>query len=115
MPPCAPLSLTRRRTTGMLMAILGSALAPGRLLAATDRLGPPRPFSWEGLVARARGLAREQYRAPSASPTAASDYDSLGRLTYGEAQAVAGNVRLFPASKSVAPHAVRINILEGGR
>lgn len=66
-------------------------------------------------MARARALARQQYRAPSASPTAVADYDSLGRLTYGEAQAVAGNVRLFPASKSIAPHAVRINIVEGGR
>ena len=108
-------SFTRRRTAGMLMALLGSALAPGRLFAAPDRLGPPQPFSWDGLVARARGLAGQPYAAPADSPTAAKDYDSFGRLTYGKAEAVAGNVRLFPASKIAARHAVKINIVEGGR
>lgn len=98
----------------MLAAILGTALAPGRLLAAPDRLGPPQPFSWNGLVARARALARQPFVAPPDSPKAAKDYDSAGRLTYGEAATVAGNVRLFPASRIAARHAVKINIVEGG-
>ena len=99
----------------MLLVVLGGAIAPVRSFAATDRLGAPQPFSWDGLVEQARALARKQYVAPSNSPTAAKDYDSFGRLTYGEAQVIAGNVRLFPASKIAAPHAVKINIVEGGR
>lgn len=111
-----PVSLvvTRRAAAGLLLSLFGTAFAPARLLAATDRLGPPRRFSWEGLVARARSLAREAFVAPAASPTAVSDYDEMVRLTYGEAESVAGRVRLFPASKAIAPHAVAIHVVEGG-
>lgn len=97
------------------MAGLGIAVAPPRLFAAPERLGAPQPFSWDSLVSRARALARKAYVAPAASPTAAKDYDSFGRLTYGEGEAVAGNVRLFPANKVAAPHAVKISIVEDGR
>lgn len=96
------------------MAMFGAAFVPSRLLAAPDRLGPPQAFSWDLLVGRARSLARKGYVAPRASSTAAADYDSHVRLTYGEAEAVAGHVRLFPASKLVAPYPVPMHIVENG-
>lgn len=97
------------------MALIGAALLPAGSLAAQDRLGPPRPFSWDLLVARARSLARKAYVAPSPSPAAVADYDTLVRLTYGEAEAIAGHVRLFPASKAIAPHPVAIHLAERGQ
>lgn len=97
------------------MALLGTTLVPARAYAAGDRLGSPRPFSWDWLVGRARGLAREDHVAPRVSRTAVTDYDSLVRLTYGEAEAIAGHVRLFPTSRAIAPRAITIHIVERGR
>lgn len=97
------------------MAMFGVAIVPLRALAAQDRLGPPQTFSWDQLVARARGLARKDYAAPTASSSAVADYDTMVRLTYGDAEAIAGHVRLFPASKAIAPHAVTMHIVENGK
>jgi glucans biosynthesis protein len=109
------LPMTRRGAAGMLLSALGIGLVPARVLAAADRLGPPRPFSWDSLVARARSLAGKTFVVRPASPSAVSDYDEMVRLTYGEAEAVAGCVRLFPASKAIAPQAVAIHVVEGGQ
>lgn len=97
------------------MAFVCAALGPGRVMAAPDRLGPAQAFDWNRLVTRARGLAGKAFTAPPVSSNAVADYDTLGRLTYGEAEAVAGHVRLFPTSKSIAPHPVTIHIVEGGK
>lgn len=107
-------SLTRRGASGLIMTLLGMALLPAGALAARGRLGPGRPFSHEVLASRARALAARPYVAPPASPNAVSDYDEMVKLTYGEAEAIAGHVRLFPASKAIAPHAVTMHILEAG-
>jgi glucans biosynthesis protein len=107
--------LTRRAASASLLALLAGAVVPGRAWAAPDRLGPAQPFSWSLLVGQARALARRQYKAPPVSTAAATDYDSLVRMTYGPADTVAGNVRLFPASKVVAPHPVPIHIVDNGK
>lgn len=66
-------------------------------------------------MARARKLARAKFVAPPDSAHAAPDFDAAVRLTYGEAQALAGNVRLFPTSRTNAHKAVRIALVEGGK
>lgn len=106
-----------RRTAVRLFATLAAASAiPGGVSAATaGRLGAPVPFSWNALVARARTQARQAYVEVPDSPRAAADYDAAVKLTYGDAQSIAGNVRLFPATKGTAPKPVHIAIVEGGQ
>lgn len=82
---------------------------------AGERLGPAAPFSWQGLVGQARKLAAGRYRRPADSTNAAANFDEAGRLTYGQAQAVAGNIRLFPTSRVNARKAVGISIVENGQ
>ena len=105
-----------RRTAIQLFASLASALAlpEATFAAARERLGPPARFSWEDLVNQARVLARENYHPRANSSRAAADFDAAVRLTYGQAQAVAGNIRLFPTSRVNAPKAVGVSIVEGG-
>ncbi|MFC0206325.1 glucan biosynthesis protein [Novosphingobium soli] len=108
--------MSRRGAVGLVAALVAAGAVPGGLRAAVaGRMGPPEPFSWDRLVAEARAAARRGYVAVPDSPHAAADYDAAVRLTYGEAQAVAGNVRLLPAVRDTAPKAVRIAIVEGGQ
>lgn len=79
-----------------------------------ERLGRPVPFSWDGLVDRARKLADGRYRALPDSAHAAANFDEAGRLTYGKAQAIAGNIRLFPTSRVNARKAVSLSLVENG-
>ncbi|SFG51372.1 glucans biosynthesis protein [Novosphingobium sp. CF614] len=106
-----------RRTTIRLFASLAAVLAlpEGACAAARERLGPSVPFSWDRLVERARRLARKAYAAAADSVHAAADYDATVGLTYGEAEAVAGNVRLFPTSRATAPKAVHVAVVENGK
>jgi len=66
-------------------------------------------------VAQARALARQPYVATPESAHAAANYDEAVRLTYGDVPAVAGNIRLFPATKVGAPRPVRIAIVANGQ
>lgn len=106
-----------RRTAVRFFAVLAaaSALPGGLAAAAAGRLGESTPFSGDRLIARARALARKPFAETPDSPRAAADYDAAVRLTYGDAQAIAGNVRLFPATKGTAPKPVRIAVVEGGQ
>jgi Periplasmic glucans biosynthesis protein len=98
------------------MSVFAAALAlPAHASIARERLGAPSQFSWDRLVGRARRLAGNRYVAPAAARNAAADFDSAGRLTYGEAEAIAGNIRLFPASRATAPTPVTIAIVENGK
>ena len=106
-----------RRTAIRLFASLAAALAlpKGAHAAARKRLSRPTPFSWDRLVDQARALAGKAYAAPADSTHAAADFDAVGRLTYGEAEAIAGNVRLFPTSRATAPKSVRLFLVEAGK
>ena len=97
----------------MLLSLAGAAASPaGRALAApAPRFGPARPFSWQYLVARAQSMARRSYVPPAVSRTAVRDFDSHVRLAYGKAEAVAGEVRLFPVQTYISPLPVGINLV----
>jgi glucans biosynthesis protein len=92
-----------------------SALPGGVARAAAGRLGAPTAFSWNALVERARALATKPFAETPDSQRTAADYDAAVRLTYGEAQAIAGNVRLLPATKGTAPKPVSIAVVAGGQ
>jgi glucans biosynthesis protein len=76
-----------RRETLAAAALLAAAGAGGALHAQTRALqfGPPQPFSFEALVARARELAARPYAPP---PTPAPDvleridYDAHGKIRF---------------------------------
>jgi glucans biosynthesis protein len=106
-----------RRTAVRLFAALAaaSALPGGIAAAAAGRLGAPVPFSGDLLIARARALALRPFAELPDSVRAAADYDAAVRLTYGNAQSIVGNVRLFPATRGTAPKPVRIAVVEGGQ
>jgi len=108
--------MSRRTAMGLFAALAAASAFPGGVKAATGgRLGAPEPFSSDKLVARARDLARKPYVALAESTHAAADYDAAGKLTYGDAPTIAGNVRLFPAVRGTAPKPVRIAVVEGGQ
>lgn len=108
--------MSRRDAVGLLAVLAAaSALPSGVRAATTGRLGAPSPFSWDELVTRARALAGKPFSETPDSPRAAPDYDAAVRLTYGNAQSIAGNIRLFPATKGTAAKPVHIAIVEGGQ
>jgi glucans biosynthesis protein len=108
--------ITRRTAVRLFAALAAASALPGGIAtAAAGRLGAPTPFSWDWLVARAQALARIPFAETPDSPRAAADYDAAVRLTYGDAQAIAGNVRLFPATRGTAPKPVRIAVVESGQ
>jgi Periplasmic glucans biosynthesis protein len=114
MTPSAP-KFTRRQASGALASLAAGLLQPGMAFAAGGgRWGPPRPFSWDLLVERARRLAGRPYVAPRPSAHAALDSDAFVRLAYGAAEAVTGTVRLFPPRRGVAPLAVSIHVVDHG-
>ncbi|WP_238473872.1 glucan biosynthesis protein D [Altericroceibacterium spongiae] len=84
-------------------------------MAQTGRLGPPEKFSWDRLKKRARDLARQAYAGQTKAEVMASDFDEYVKLSYGEAEAIEGSVRLFPAARTVAEHPVAMHILENGK
>lgn len=106
--------MPRRSACRLLAAIAIATALPGVAAAQGGRLGPPRPFSWRWLTGRAQRLASAPYKAPPVSTNAAADYDAAVRLTYGEAETVAGSLRLFPTSRGVAEHEVGIHVVENG-
>ncbi len=105
--------LNRREASTLLLGLAtllttGAAPPPGML-------GKAEPFSWDALVARARALAGKPYVPPQVSPLAARDFDTLARLTYGKADAVAGVIRFFPTATAVAPYKVDISVVAEGK
>lgn len=108
--------MSRRSAVGLFAALAAAGIVPGEVLAADGgNLGQAVPFSWDGLVSRARDLARKPFVETPDSPHAAADYDAAGKLTYGNAGTVAGNVRLFPAVRGTAPKPVSIALVESGQ
>ncbi|MCJ2189121.1 glucan biosynthesis protein [Novosphingobium beihaiensis] len=113
--PGFPGTLTRREAATLLAAGFGLAALPAPLKAASPRFGTPQPFSWHGLVQQARRLAAAPYAAPEPPPHLAPDFDAFGKLTYGPAEALDGSIRLFPAARRIAEHAVAIHLVADGR
>ncbi|WP_260924083.1 glucan biosynthesis protein [Novosphingobium sp. 9] len=119
------IALSRRDMTGLIGALIGAGLLPATARAAATSsaaapavpayLGKPVAFSWEGLVKMARSMAAKPYVQPPVSPTAAKDFDTLARLTYGTAGSIARVIRLFPTSTAVAPYAVELNVVQNGQ
>jgi periplasmic glucans biosynthesis protein len=99
-----------------------SALAgPGLAQPGTVRLGPPQPFSFDGLVARARAAAGRAYTPPSAGDPglAGIDFDAYGQITYDPAMTIWGAagepaVRLFPLGGFFRTP-VQIHLIDQGR
>ena len=110
-----PPLLTRRQAGTLVASLTTGLLQPGFAFAASSgRWGPPRPFSWELLVERARRVAGRAYVAPKPSAHAVDSWDDFVRLSYGAADAVTGTVRLFPTRRGVAPYAVGIHVVRDG-
>lgn len=115
-------SFTRRAMAktglGALMtALFGTEIGAGSALgeaALPGRFGPPRPFSWEDLVKQAQIRARKPY-ARQLAARAVPDFDTHVRLSYGEAERVAGLLRLFPARVGTAPDRVNIHVVQQGK
>jgi glucans biosynthesis protein len=110
--------LNRRETVAALAAgFAGPAIAqaPGNLL----RFGPARPFSFEALKARARGLAGQPYVPPPAFDLAALDFDVIGQIRFRPEAALwkdrpAGAVEFFHLGR-YARSPVAIHAVEGGQ
>jgi glucans biosynthesis protein len=98
---------------------VGAAEAQG---PAVLRLGPAEPFSFEGLVERARALAGRPYAPPprpAPEVVARIDYDAHGRLRFDNDYAL---FRDGPGAYPVSfvfmggffPKTVRMHAVEGG-
>lgn len=104
-----------------LLGSLAAAFPLAPLLGAAPdgqraiNLGPASAFSWGWLKGQARALAGKPYQAPAARAVNAADYDQSVRLTYGEAERLAGAVRLFPTTRNVAENVVAIHLVEQGK
>jgi glucans biosynthesis protein len=113
--PVTERSLARREFSGLLALMAGLAAFPRLAEAAVQpKFAAPKPFSWDILVEQARALAARPWAEPQTSPHAVADFDAVGKLTYGQAQALGGNVRLFPTARGTSPHAVKLHLVEGG-
>jgi glucans biosynthesis protein len=113
--PVSQRVLARREFSGLLALMAGLAAFPRMAEAAVQpKFAAPAPFSWDTLVQQARALAGRPWAEPTTSPHAAADFDAAGRLTYGQAQALGGNVRLFPTTRGTSPHAVKLHLVENG-
>lgn len=114
--PVASSPIARRDLNALFLSLAGLAAFPAVAGAAMGlRLGPARPFSWEGLVSEARAGAARPWVEQRPSTRAAKDFDAATRITYGKAQALPGGVRLFPTAQRVAPYPVDIFLVEQGK
>ncbi|MCK0530916.1 glucan biosynthesis protein [Sphingobium agri] len=108
------MDIDRRALIGASGAAL---LLPGTVLA---QQGGER-FSWDMVIARARGLARQPYRETPHHPGARKvDYEALYKARFREDRTIWGDlpgdtgVQLFPLSAS-AEQPVEIALVENGR
>ena len=101
-----------RRT---LMLLFAGALAAGRdaFAAEPQRFGPPVRFTWDGLVERARLLARKPHVPPPHATDPAPDFEAAVARAYGPAELLGSAIRLLPVTR-LAPIPVRIHLVEGG-
>ncbi len=117
--------LNRRDAVSTLFAL--ATTSPSVLCAAPPAwpgqvpLGPPRPFSFELLKARAAALAARPPEPPRPASEAARaiGYDAFGRIAYRPEATLWGDrpgdrgVRFFPISQ-IAPEPVTVHVAAGG-
>lgn len=119
------MDVNRRWTLSALLAVLApadrsQAAGANANWPSQAPLGPPEPFSFERLKARARSLAAQPYRPPARpSPELiqAIDYDAFGQVTYKPAATLwrgQTGVRLFPLAQG-SPAPVGIYVVAGGQ
>lgn len=85
-------------------------------------LGPPQPFSFDSLKARAGELAARPYVPPAAPPSElvqAIDYDRFGQIAYRAEKTLwsgsaSGGVRFFPMGRA-ASAPVAMNVVRQGQ
>jgi len=125
--------LTRRLALAALLAnaaagVLGSPARANQRQGADGgwpaeiALGPPRPFSFEGLKRRAAALAARPYVAPAPLPPEvlhAIDYDAFGQIAYRRDATLWGRsggagVRFFPMARG-ANVPVAMNVVWQGQ
>lgn len=109
--------MTQWNRREMIAASGAALLFPGQLQAQVS----PEPFSWDGLIARARALSRTPYRDVPPHPGAAAvDYDALHKAQFRPERALwadrpgATRVRFFPLS-GTASQPVFLHEVEDGR
>jgi glucans biosynthesis protein len=120
---------TRRSAVATLLAAAASLAADPALAARRGdwpsevKLGPARPFSFDGLRAMVRALARKGYKPPLAPPPAlthAVDYDAFGHAVYRPDATLWGQrpgdeaVRFFPMGFA-APIPVAVSVVSGSQ
>ncbi|MBS0410123.1 MAG: glucan biosynthesis protein [Proteobacteria bacterium] len=107
----------------LFAGLAAAGLAPAGLAApaaALPRLGPPQPFSWPALRARAMALAAQPWQAPPTPPEAlaAIDYDMAAALAYRPQATIwpaqGGGARLFHLSTG-ARQPVTVHLVEGAQ
>ena len=123
-----PLRLDRRHLLTALGSSFASAMGTEGLAKASSpesavTLGPPQPFSFDGLKRHAAHLARRPYSTalPEDEKTLeAIDYDAFVQANYRPDRTLWANtpgaqpVRLFPLGRSF-PQSVAIHVLEDGQ
>lgn len=118
----------RRFTIGGLAALLSTLVArhPGSPAAAAEqglRFGPAEPFSFEGLIERARTMAAREYVSPPRpAPDVVQriDYDAHGKLRFRPEYALyADGPGAYPVTfvfmGGFFPKTVRMHALQGGQ
>ncbi len=117
--------LSRRDiVTGLVAGAAGGALVgrPARARAATLGFGPPRPFSFAGLIADARARANRPFVARASAPEGlrAIDFDAMGKISYRADAALWANspardaIEFFHLGRYTRTP-VTINVVEGGQ
>ncbi|MGA2951298.1 MAG: glucan biosynthesis protein D [Caulobacteraceae bacterium] len=113
-------SPTRRGVAGGLIA--GALVAGGRARAAAagPAIGPPEPFSYEILKARAKADAAQPYRAPTPRAGLQTlDFDAIGAVQYRPEAALWRDlpgetaIEFFHLSRYAAAP-VKIHVVDGG-
>jgi glucans biosynthesis protein len=112
--------LSRRRLMAAALALAASPALAEVASVAGPPLGPPAPFSFDRLKARAARSARQAYVPTAASPLADVDYDAIGQITYRPDKTLWGGrhgdaaVRFFHLQR-YAKRPVKIYAVDGGQ
>lgn len=113
--------LLQASLAGAFAAALG--MTPTAAGAIPLKFGPARPFSWAGLVARAREMAAKPYAPPyrpSPETVEQIDYTAHGKIRFKTDYALYGEqpgaypVSFFPIGRYF-PKAIRMNAIDGDK
>ena len=117
------MKISRRGVVASLASTLAGAAAPASRASTALEFGPPKPFSFKGLVALARVMATRPNRPPSAAGgdvIAALDFDAMAQIRFRPDAALwkgsgdFGAVEFFHLGQH-APYQVAIHVVEDGQ